>query len=1039
MEQQVLAILADSQSAVEGPRKQAESQLTQLYTNEAFPISLCAIGSHTSVPLGLRQAALIVLKKFILSSWSTQFSEFQGHVLVNPENKERLRSQLLELSTASNTDRKVKNVASFVVSKIASVDFPDDWPTLLPYLLDLIPKADDGQLQGALRVLNDLVEEGFDDEQFFKVVRDLVKLLFDVAINEEKKFFRRAMALSVFRSCFNTLLIVKEQHPNDVKAFADEVVTQWSPLFVAILKMALPAAPSAEGSTIEGSKAEDEWRGTIALKLQVVKALMKIREVFPSILAPQSPVYFSAIWQELLALQELYYTSYISDDQQNRLVDSDNLPYSLDFLVLEDIDFMQSCLRAPPVKKELEEQLKSQRAAAGGDSASWVNDVMKLMIAYSQITTEEEGLWEIDVNIFLAEETSVTANYTPRTACGDLVIKLCEWIHVETLEGLLKCAQESFSSSSWKAKEACLFILSRLLGDFLDLDRTLAPDFANRFAEYAKFATEQEHVFLRARGFLSVGLLARTSAPVLQHVALAFMDKALKTITTDAVELVKVGCIRALQDYIQALPPEVSKPLQNEILAALTQFVSSGELEDVDDSDDLLITLVETLRDVIFVDQSICIAPGSGALDLLFSLASKGANHFHVTAIVNEAFEVVAIAMANKGGDSFAQLCSKVLPSLTGAFDVASLTDMDALAILAAELMAKLAEHGSEPLPQGFAAAAIPKLTRLLLSSDDAALLRPGTEALRYMLVHDHKQVFDWRDENGKSGLEVCLVVIDRLLGPQVGEIAASEVGELAAELVEKAGSEQLGPFLSQLLTAVAMRLATAEQASLVQSLVSVFARLSMSNAKEVVDFLAQIQMGNESGLQVVMSKWLINSVHFAGYEMIKQNSIAISKIFLLEDPRLAQIMVQGDLIVPTSDRIMTRSRTRTMPDQFTIVPVPVKIIKILVGDLASASGMSSRSIAYGTDLADEDDGDDDDGDSWEDVPAGIDLSTTAAKQDLMSFAEGTGGSFLREQDPETGQYLTAFFSEIAAKNTGGFSDVFNALTPEEQAQLRIV
>ena len=93
----------------------------------------------------------------------------------------------------------------------------------------------------------------------------------------------------------------------------------------------------------------------------------------------------------------------------------------------------------------------------------------------------------------------------------------------------------------------------------------------------------------------------------------------------------------------------------------------------------------------------------------------------------------------------------------------------------------------------------------------------------------------------------------------------------LAAELVEKAGSERLGPFLLQLLKAVAVRLASAKEAAFIQSLILVFARLSLVGAKDVVDFLAQVQVGNENGLQVVMGKWLENSVNFAGYDEIRQ------------------------------------------------------------------------------------------------------------------------------------------------------------------------
>lgn len=42
------------------------------------------------------------------------------------------------------------------------------------------------------------------------------------------------------------------------------------------------------------------------------------------------------------------------------------------------------------------------------------------------------------------------------------------------------------------------------------------------------------------------------------------------------------------------------------------------------------------------------------------------------------------------------------------------------------------------------------------------------------------------RDVEGKSGLEVTLVIIDRLLRPEIPDNSALEVGGLAAEVVDK-------------------------------------------------------------------------------------------------------------------------------------------------------------------------------------------------------------------------------------------------------------
>ncbi|KAI9792238.1 MAG: hypothetical protein M1833_001237 [Piccolia ochrophora] len=1036
----ILHLLAETQSAAEAPRRSAEQQLNELYPNEAFPLSLCSIASHASVPANLRQSALLVLKTFVLTAWSSSFDEFKGNVLINDANKEQVRGAILALATSEEEDRKVKSAASYVVSKIASADFPDQWQSLLPTVLQVIPTGTSAQVHGALKVLSDLVEDGLNEDQFFTVARDLIKIVYDVAVDESRKYPLRALAVSVFRGCTGILEMVLESHPADVKSFADEALNAWSPFFVETMKKPLPPSPTEEEERNEAGPPA-EWRGLIALKLQVVK----------------SPILFSTTWQELSSLRETYHQLYINDERQGRLEDADGLPYTLDFLVLEDLDFMQSCLRAPPVRKELEAQLQGHGGNLDQASSNWLTEVMQLVVAYAQITTEEEGLWDIDVNVFLSEETSVTANYTPRTACGDLVIKLGEWLNELTAQGLLNYTRIVFSTpQSWKAKEAALYILNQLLSDFHDVDRTISPELAHGFTEFVNYTLQQDDVFLRARGYLVAGVLTRTAGDALQQAGTAFMHQALKAVTDDPSEVVKAACIRVLQHYLQALPLSVTQPLQTSIIQAISNFFQAQDPDELQDSEDLMVTLAETLRDTIVLDTTICIAPGSGALELLFTLASRAASNFQVTMLVNEGFEDIATSMTALGGDSYIRLCEKVLPSLTGVFDVGSMTEENALITLATDLLAILAQHGSEPLPQGFVGTVMPKLTRLLMSSTDGELLRPGTEAVKYMLVHDHKQVFEWHDENGKSGLEVCLVIIDRMLQPDMGDHGAAEVGGLAAELVEKASGDKLGPYLMQLLRAVAVRLATAHQAQLIQSLTLVFARLSLMNAKDVVDFLAQVQVGGESGLQVVMAKWLENSVSFAGYDEIRQNVIALSKIYSLEDPRLAQTMVQGDLITPQSDRILTRSRAKQNPDRYTIIPVPLKIIKVLIEELSSAAGHSA--LLHPSSLANtasphastddpsadtNDDANSDDGD-WEDVPSTLDLGLSSTKQELMAYGAGVDGPgagslSARQRDDETQAFLTDFFREVSERNVGGFGDVYAALSEEERGKLSVI
>lgn len=429
------------------------------------------------------------------------------------------------------------------------------------------------------------------------------------------------------------------------------------------------------------------------------------------------------------------------------------------------------------------------------------------------------------------------------------------------------------------------------------------------------------------------------------------------------------------------IPAARAGEFQMQTVAAISNFLSVQDLNEVGESEDLLDTLVETLRDAMMTDPSLCLE--HPALDVLFTMASYGARSWQTSMLVNETFESVVSAMSKKGPESYAQLCSKVLPSLTGALDVGDMTQENSLSDMAVSLLSTLAEHGSEPLPQGFVAALLPKLYRLLFLDLEFGVHQSATVTLKYILIHDPNQLFEWRDpETGKGGLEIVLLIIDRLLGPTVDDASAAEVGGLAVELVEKAGAERLGPYLMQLLQVVAIRLSTAERANFIQNLVLVFARLSLTNAKEVLDFLAQVHVDGTqggSGLEVVLKKWLENSVNFSGYDAIKQNVVALTNIYKLHDERLSNIQTKGDLVIQNTSRIKTRSQAKKEPDQYSVIPVPLKLTKVLIQELSVLSptvttpGLGNGRFNKSASASDDDE--------WEDEPTVLDLGAPTTRQ----------------------------------------------------------
>jgi hypothetical protein len=274
MEEQLAQLLQATQSASEAPRTQATQQLLALWPHADYAPGLVAVASHDNVPLDIRTAALLSLKQFVVACWSEQLEDYKGQVLVSDDNKVRIRGALLDLATSDQLDRKVSSIAGYVVSKIATVDFPDQWPDLLSRLLHLIPNGTERQVHGALKVLAELVDEAFQDDQFFRVANDLVKVIYDVAVNDNTKATLRALAVSVFRGCLEILESVMEEHKAEVKAFAEQVLHQWTPFFISVMKSRLPGPPTEQEEEDSTPNAET-YRGLVALKLQVVKVSTK--------------------------------------------------------------------------------------------------------------------------------------------------------------------------------------------------------------------------------------------------------------------------------------------------------------------------------------------------------------------------------------------------------------------------------------------------------------------------------------------------------------------------------------------------------------------------------------------------------------------------------------------------------------------------------------------------------------------------------------------------------------------------------------------
>ena len=495
---------------------------------------------------------------------------------------------------------------------------------------------------------------------------------------------------------------------------------------------------------------------------------------------------------------------------------------------------------------------------------------------------------------------------------------------------------------------------------------------------YTKYSIGND--VLRARSHLVVSCLTTSSGETLFGVALQYSETSVQAILEDPSDLVKVASIRALQNYLQAIPSVTGLEIQAKSMSAISSFLAAQDLDDLKDSEELSATLAETLRDAIAVDPVLSLQ--RDALRLLFTIIQYNTSNLQTSEMASEGFSLITEAMSQQGRERYSELCGTVVPILMSALDVASMQSNDELCGLAMEMIEKLTDNAVDGLPEGYVAIVMPKILGLIYNDKASDVHDTATVILSLILSRDSTQLFSYQDPNsGKGGLEILLFTIAHLLDPRVDDRSAAEVGRLAVEVVEKADAQSMRDLMPQILKVIAKRLKTAELDPLIQSLTSVFAHLAMIDAQQMLDFLASTEIDGEdrsSALEVVLRKWLQGTENFTGIKSVQNNIVALGNIYKLHDPRLANLQITGDLIVENTSRIKTRSMSKQDPDKYQKVPMQLKLLKVLVSEVPpelSPPGSPDKPLSGGKKGSDDEDEDE----SWE--------SDEDEVQDLASFA----------------------------------------------------
>ncbi|KAI9188231.1 hypothetical protein H9P43_002622 [Blastocladiella emersonii ATCC 22665] len=1008
MEHAPESLLRALQCALEADRDvraAAEAHLQQCKAAEpALALQLVHVALQPEYPLAIRQLALTTLKGYVQTHWSPKTEKFTG-----PEAPEAVKVQarqlLLERGIRDATPR-IRVASAYVVSKIAQISWPEEWPEFLPFLLAQFRSTQPELVHGPLAVLKgtQLVREDLTEHHLPDIIEHVLPQLLAV-YNAGEGVLPRSMrntAVSIFKDLVELFYNAKESNPAQISAMVRSLLPSWMTALATHALQRPAVVRSAPGSEID----DDATMHVMHSKLLAMRAVNYLVMAFPKETKEFLVPVFQCAWADVRALAYDFPLDQLDSIEE----DSDGDAVSGEALFFVHAEFIQRVQSKAPVAKLLL------------DPASGVSlaDLVAVLLTISRVTDARAEVWAEDINRYISEELEDDAmSYSPRTAAIELVHRLLETHHAAAVPVLRHAALHVLETRSDDGRlvEAALTFLSTVIEEQHDAPALLAS--------ILSLPVATSNVLVRARAIRLIGA-APFADQAQAGTAVQFTLGAL-----GAGNPILFACAtRALLTLVDTpAGTPFRAQVQGPILTALAPFLASAAGE-------ARVFLLESLIAAIRLDP-VAAAPAVPAL--VAPLLHVWQQHLDDVVVAGLLTDAVAAMAGSPAG----------LESLTGLSGAASAPGQPStLPLLVSVLTSAQPESGCLMAPLDLAAALLRAARKLnhaaasaaiighiygpaiaaLSTTDDAEALVAGQQCLRLILdtVPDVTHL-------PAPGVAPLVAFIARMLHPDQSEARALYIGDLVQALLLRAADALGADLLPQMLGAVLVRLADAKTSSFIQRLVLIFARLLMSEAYYEGTMQALVSTATPDGgnaLTLLMRQWVETHDVFMGALDIKLSTHTLGQLFLKQDPRMNSVLVPGKTreqaaaaaAAADTGRRVTRSQAAkqgaTAATAPTVIPVFARILQLLVADLAYSDAALAKDAAggAGADFEDDDDEDDDDYGDWDDA------SSAGGDGEHLLLSEMIGG-FGDDDDDE-----------------GEFDDEDDALAPENEwlKQLKI-
>ncbi|XP_050552238.1 LOW QUALITY PROTEIN: exportin-2 [Spodoptera frugiperda] len=280
-------------------RRPAEKFLESVEVNQNYAILVLHLIDKETVDLTIRVAAAIAFKNFIKRNWPI---DEDGVNRIHASDRNTIKTLIVSLMLKS--PEAIQRQFSDAVSIIGKCDFPENWPSLIPEMVEKFNTGDFHVINGVLRTAHSLFKRyryEFKSQKLWEeikhVLENFAKPLTDLFVATIDLTTKHADNPQALRVIYGSLVLICKVfyslNYQDLPEFFEDNMPIWMPNLLNLLQVKVPCLETND---------DDETPGVMEqLRTEICECAALYALKYEEEFAPHAPAFVTCVWTVLLA------------------------------------------------------------------------------------------------------------------------------------------------------------------------------------------------------------------------------------------------------------------------------------------------------------------------------------------------------------------------------------------------------------------------------------------------------------------------------------------------------------------------------------------------------------------------------------------------------------------------------------------------------------------------------------------------------------------------------------------------------------------